>query len=822
MLADVRYALRLFARSPLFTAAVVLVLGLGVGASTTVFTLVDAYLLKPLPFPEPERIVSVWRAEHPSLERETFSQPDYLDLKEQSRSFSQLAMFGSGGLSLGGGPSAGGRESPPQYVVGSRATAEFFPLLGVKAALGRLYTADEDRPGHEQVAVLSDALFRQRFGADPSIIGKTISLDGKPHEVIGVMPASFRFPSHLSTTEVPELWLPAAITADSAAPRGRHSTSLGHVIGRLAPGVSLEAASAETRAIASRLEQAYPDTKTGETFILVGLHDHLATDIKPSLTLLFVATLLLLVIASANVALLLLARASTREGEAAVRAALGASRPRLIRQFLTESVLLAVFGGLVGFVLALVGSRTIAAGYEIAARPLHEVRPDARVLAFSLALASFTGLGFGLTPALRASGAKLYELLKEGATRSTAGSVRQRTQAALLVAEVALSAVLLAGSAAVARGFYEKLRVPLGFNTSGALTFSVRLPKARYADANAVHTFHQTAVERLRALPSVKMVGVADYLPLSNISWNGSIELEGKPPPLPGQAPSAMLQRAEPGYFDALGAPIVRGRAFTDADGPKSEPVIIVSESFARRFLPGEDPVGKRVRRGGQTPRENDPWRTIVGVIGDVRYSPWEDLRPVMYTPSLQQGAVLPQTLASFVVRTEGSPRAIANAAREAIAQLDADLPVFDLKTFDELAAESLSDRRFTLWLVSAFALSALVLTALGLFGLVSYQTRRRSRELAIRMALGAASADVQRLVLRDTSRLLFIGLLLGLPAAFAAGRLLASKLEGVPPTDPLTLGATALLLGLVGIAAVLAPARRAARTPPALVLRDD
>jgi putative ABC transport system permease protein len=817
MLADLRYALRLFAKSPLFTAAVVLVLGLGIGASTTVFTLVDAYLLKPLPFPEPERVVSVWRTRRENFDQHPFSQRDFLDLKEQAASFSQLAIMGSVGFNLGGGSGAAGPEAPPEHVLGSKVSADFFPALGASAALGRAFTADEDTPGRDQVVVLSDAFFRRRFHGDPATVGRAITLDGKPYQVVGVMPESFRMATNLGSSGLAAFWVPAALTRQTAQPRGWHSW---HLVGRIKPGASFATADAEVRAVAARLEQAYPDTNTNKIFYLLGLQDHLVARIKPSLTLLFFSTLLLLVIASANVALLLLARASARESEVAVRAALGASRPRLLRQLLTESVLLALLGGLAGFALALAGTGLVATGYGGSVMAAREVRPDARVLLFALALASVAGLGFGLLPAFRASKVRLYELLKEGATRATSGGAKLRLQAALLVAEVALSAVLLAGSAAVARGFYKTLNEPLGFRTDRALTFQLELPKTRYPDVASLRAFHATFVERLRALPAVSAVGTTNFLPLSGSTSNGGFEIEGKPPWPRGSEPWVMFQRADRDYFRALGTPLVLGRAFGEGDDEKGARVIIVSESFVSRYLPGENPIGKRVRWGDS---DEDPWMEIVGVVGDVHYTPWEtSISPASYVPFRQ--ATEPEALnyPSFVVRTDGEPHALANAVRAAVAQIDGELPVFDVKTYEERVDSSMADRRFTLLLVSAFAGSALLLTALGLFGLVSYQTKRRSRELAIRMALGAASGDVRRLVLRDTSRLLVAGLALGLPAAFATGRLLASRLNGVPPTDPLTLAATALLLGLVALAAVLAPAQRAARTPPALVLRDE
>ncbi|HEU4412554.1 MAG TPA: ABC transporter permease [Polyangiaceae bacterium] len=814
MLADVRFALRLFARNPLFTAAVVLVLGLGIGASTTVFSLVDAYLLKPLPFREPDRIVSLWSTRTLEFDdRSAMSVPDIVDLSEQSQSLSHLTALGFANFNLAADARTGGA---PESVEASRVGASFFSLFGVEPALGRAFTPDEDKEGRGQVAVLSDALWRRRFGADPGAVGRTVTLDGKPYQVVGVMPPAFRVPVTLWTPRSPDLWVPAAFSSEALAHRDRHSWN---VLGRLAPGASFEAADAEVRGIAKRLEQAYPASNAKKAFYLVRLQDHLVGPVRASLTTLFVATLLLLVIASANVALLLLARATAREGEVSVRAALGATGSRLLRQLLVESALLALFGGAVGFALSFAGTSLVAAGFRTAAYASHALLPDLRVLAFALFLSSLAGLGFGLVPAVRASRARLYDLLKEGASRSTAGGKGRRLQGALLVAEVALSAVLLAGSAAVARGFYTTLRVPLGFSTDSTLSFALHLPSGRYAEAGAARRLHEGLNERLRALPSVKTVGMASSLPLTGDYSVGGVEVEGRPPSPKDDEPTIQYQLVDPGYFGALGITLRRGRLLAEADREGSAPVMLVSEAFARAHFANGDAVGKRVR----PTMVDKQWREIVGVVGDVRDSALEATpKSIIYVPYAQMLERDPFAHVSYVVRTGAEPHAIANAARDALRQLDAELALVDVKSFDERASESLADRRFTLVLVAAFALSALLLTALGLFGLVSYQTRRRSRELAIRMALGAAANDVQRLVVRDTSRLLLAGLALGLPAAFLAGRLLASKLEGVPAADPLSLIATALLLGLVALAAVLAPARRAARTPPALVLRDE
>jgi putative ABC transport system permease protein len=812
MLADLRFALRLFARSPLFTAAVVLVLGLGVGAATTVFTLVDAYLLKPLPFPEPERLVTIWRSRRPTRHMNPFSMPDLVDLRAQATaSFSHLASMRQASLNLSGGDGA----ARPERVEGSWVGGEFFALHGVNAALGQAFGADDERAGRRQVVVLSDALWRRRFGADPGVLGRTTTLDGKPYEIVAVMPPAFTTSTNIWSADASALWLPEPLGVPDAPQRGSHGWCM---VGRLRPGASFEAADAEVEAVAKRLEQAYPDTNTNKDFFLHRLQDDVVRSIRPSLTMLFAATLVLLVIASANVALLLLARASTREGEAAVRASLGATRLQLVRQFLLESVLLALLGGAVGFGFSLVSVRLVAAGFEGTALSPGALAPDGQAFAFALALASLAGLGFGLWPALRTSRTRLYELLKEGAARSTAGAGRQRAQGALLVAEIALAAVLLVGSVAVARGFYQTLHQPLGFSTESALTFDLNLPESRYRDNAAITAFQQEYLARLRATPSVLSAGITTLLPLGGSVNDNYFQIEGKPPWPPGQEEVTITYRIAGDFLPALGVPLLRGRLFADADREGAAPVMLVSESFVQRFLPGEEPIGKRVRWG----REGR-FREIVGVVGDVRHNySTSGIRPASYIPYGQGSDLQAFRQTAVVLRTGGPPHAVESAARAALRELDADLPLADVRTYDELQRAIFADRRFTLVLVSTFAASALVLTALGLFGLVSYQTRRRSRELAIRMALGAAASDVQRLVLRDTSRLLLAGLALGLPAAFAAGRLLAAKLEGVPPADPLSLVGTALVLGFVGLAAVAAPARRAARTPPALVLRDE
>jgi predicted permease len=811
MLADLRFALRLFARNPLFTAAIVLVLGLSVGASTTVFTLVDAYLLKPLPFPEPERLTAIWRTAR-GADRGTapFSGPDFLDVAEQARSFEHVAALQSIGLNLAGSP-----DVTPEHVYGSAVTAGYFPLLRASAAFGRAFGPEEDVPGRDHVVVLSDALWRRRFQADPGVVGRTVTLDGEPYQVLGVMPASFAAPANLWESRPAEFWLPAALTREGAGARESHSWN---VLGRLRPGAALASADAEVGAVARRLEEAYPKSNSGKVFYALSLQEHLVASVRPSLTILFAATLLLLVIASANVALLLLARAAARSGEVGVRAALGASRPRLVRQFLAESALLALAAGLVGFALSFAGVGVTAAGFRDTAFAAHASRPDGRVLLFSLGVASLAGLGFGLAPAWRASKARLYELLKEGAARSTSSAKKRRAQGALLVGEVALSAVLLAGSAAVARGFYRTLSQSMGFSTGGVLTFTLRLPQARYATAASVSAFHDAMLERLRALPAVSAAGAANFIPLGGNVYDRLFSIEGRPDLPISESPDAEAQRVSGDYFPTMGIGLKRGRLLNDGDRAGSAPVVLVDETLAARYFPGEDPLGKRIKWWG----EGQPWREIVGVVGAVRYSPWDArLMPTFYIPYAQETS--PQLGVTFVVKTSaGSPATLANAAREAARALDAELPVADLKTYDAVAGEAVADRRFTLSLVTGFAGSALVLTALGLFGLVTYQTRRRARELAIRMALGAASADVTGLVVRDTARLLLAGLALGLPAALASGKLLAAQLEGVPPTDLPSLAATSLVLGAVALAAVALPARRAARTPPALVLRDE
>jgi predicted permease len=644
-------------------------------------------------------------------------------------------------------------------------------------------------------------------------VGRTVTLDGRPHQVLGVMPPGFRLATNFDSIDRARFWVPAALTPAAAA---RDRVASWHLVGRLRAGAALASADAEVRAVAERLKADDPGAHADKTFRAVGLRAQLGERVRPALTMLFSATLLLLTIASANMALLLSARAAARGGEAAVRAALGASRGRLVRQFLVEGALLALGGGLVGFALAFAGVDLAAAAYAAAAVSAHQARPDGRVLGFALALSAVAGVGASLWPAWRTSGARLHGLLKEGAARATAGGRGRRLQAGLLVAEVALSAVLLAASLAVAGGFRRALAEPLGFRAEGVLTFGVRLPASRYGSGAAAG---EAVLARLRGLPGVSAAGSADSIPLGGATQTGGVEVEGVEPPPAAPGPWAIYQRAGGEYFRALGVPVLRGRGLTEADREGGAPVAVVNEAFARAYVPGGDALGRRVRWG-----DDEPWREIVGVVGDVRYAPAGGAAapPVTYVPARQADASPAGGFSFFVVRAAGDPRALAGAARAAVAGLDADLPLADVKTYDERVRDSLADRRFTLALVAAFASSALVLTALGLFGLVSYQTRRRARELAIRMALGAASADVGRLVVRDTARLLLAGLALGLPAAFAAGKLLAARLEGVPPPGPLALAATAFVLGLVALLAALAPARLAARTPPAAVLRTD
>ncbi|HEX5759972.1 MAG TPA: ABC transporter permease [Thermoanaerobaculia bacterium] len=802
---DLRNALRTLAKSPGFTLVALLTLALGIGANAAIFSVVQGVLLRPLPYTDAERIVAV--AENDRLrqtEREGVSLPDYLDLRERSGSFTHLAALRGAAVDL----ARPGAES--ERIAGAAVTHELFPLLGVRPLLGRTFTAAEDRPGSERVVVLGEELWRQRFAAAPGVLGRALVLDGAPHTIVGVVPAAVAVPSAET-----ELWRPLAPDAATAI-RGVHDL---RVLGKLRPGTSLAAARAETAAIARRLEQEYPDDNLGRGIVLEPLREALFGRVRPALLVLMGAVGLVLLIACVNVANLLLARAADRGREVAIRAALGAGRWRLARQFLAEALLLAALAGAGGLLLA-----WLALGPLLALAPqdvprLAEVRLDARVLAFTAAAALATALVFGLVPLLQSFGRDLQAALKSGgaATASTGGRARWLRDV-LVVAEVAVSTVLVVAAGLLLQSLVRLQRVDPGFAPESVLKFELELPAARYPQSFATYpdwpeiaAFSAGLEERLAVLPGASAVGLANSHPL-DAGWTTRFTVVGRPEVAEGEQEEIRIRAVSRDYFRAAGLALRRGRGFLAADRPGTPLVAVLNEAAVRRYFPGEDPLGREVRIFG-TPRR------IVGVVEDERFMGLAaEAAPALYPPLAQ----FPSPALAVLLRTAGDPLALAGAARAAVRDLDRQLAVFAAGTLEAELARSLAQPRFNGSLLAAFAALALVLAMVGVYGLLAYAVARRRQEIGVRMALGAGAGQVVRLVVGRGLALTLLGAALGLLGARAAGRLLAGLLYAVPADDPATFAAVPLLLAAAAVLASWVPARRAARVSPTVALRAD
>ena len=803
---DIRFALRSLRRSPGHTAAALLALALGIGANTAIFSVVYGVLLEPLPYPSPERLVMLIDA-NPSrgFDRFTSSPPNFVDWRAQSRSFAGMAAMTRANPSLTGG----GAE--PERLEGAQISAGFFETLEVPPALGRGIGAADDRPGAPPVAVLSHELWRRRFGADPTLVGRTIELEGTPHTVVGIAPEGFQFPSRV------EVWTPLAL---EITPQMRGGHFLG-VVGRLKPGVPVARAQAELTVIASRLEKQYPDSNTGWTVNAVPLRELIVEDVRPALLVLMATVAVVLLIACANVANLLLARMASREREVAVRTALGAGRGRLVRQFLTESVLLALAGAGLGLLVALWGTRALVAMNADNIPRAAEIGLEPPVLLFTLALAVVTGLVFGLVPALHAARPDLQGTLKEGGRGASAGVRARSARGALVVVEVALTLVLLVAAGLLLRSLVGLSAVSPGFETAGILTLELNLPEARYPDDDGnprIAAFYDEVLAEVRGLPSVVSAGAGYPLPLGGSAYVLSFVVEGRPEPPPGQEETSHIRFVTPGYLESLAIPLVRGRRLNAGDRDGGLPVAVVNRTMAEKTWPGEEAVGKRFTF--DDPGDDDvEWRTVVGVVGDVRHMTL-DTEPAAetYLPMAQA----PSSAAVLVVRTDGDPMRLAAPVREAVRRADADLPVFSVRPLTKVVAESLAEQRFRTTLLAIFAGLALVLASVGVYGVISYGVTQRRHEMGLRMALGARREQVQRLVVGQGLRLVLVGAAVGLVAAYLATRLLASFLYGVRATDPLTFAAVPVLLALVALVASWLPARRATQVDPIVALRAE
>jgi putative ABC transport system permease protein len=808
LLQDLRYGLRMLAKNSGFTIFAVITLALGIGANTAIFSVVNAALLRPLPYQDPNRLVYVWSAEKArGINQSTVSIPDLHDWRAQNRVFEGMAGWWSGSYNLSGG-------DEPQQVGGWTVSPNFFDVLGARSELGRTFARDEEQGTKDRVVVLSHSLWIGSFGGDPSVLGRTITLDGEPHTVVGVMPAEFSSPF----PDV-QLWVPWPSRAESIAPRGERFM---RVIARLKPNVTIEAAQADMDTIVRNLAQEYKED-AGVTAYLVPAGQQIAGSVRPALLVLLGAVGFVLLIGCANLANLLLARSAAREKEFAIRSALGAGNWDLVRQVLTESLLLSLSSGAVGILMAGWGVRYLRVMVASQIPRAQDISLDARVLLFTLGLSVLTGLAFGVFPAVQSFKGQLSQSLKEGG-RGLGGGVQGRHVRDLLVIwEMALALVLLVGAGLLVNSFQRLRAINPGFNPDQVLTCQVSLPSSKYKDPQIV-SFFQQLLERVRALPGVKAAGATMTLPLRNPNggyWSG-LNIEGRPATARESIPIVSFTQVTPGYFRAMGIPILRGRAFTDSDNSGQSPkVAIVNATLAHRFFPDIDPVGKRICLGEDTSK--GPWLTLIGVVGDAALENLTDPRfPQVFSPHAQgvQGGVAGNM--ELVLRTSSDPAAVARAVRNAVHEMDKDQSVADIQTLDKVVSASLAQPRLNTLLLGAFAALALLLAAIGIYGVISYSVALRTREIGIRIALGAERGDVLKLVVKHGLILAMTGAAIGLIGALSLTRLMSSLLYGVQPSDPPTFLAVFVVLVGVALLSSYIPARRATKVDPMVALRYE
>jgi putative ABC transport system permease protein len=785
-----------------FTVVAVLALTLGIGADTAIFSVVNAVLLTPLPYAESDRLVFLWE-DNPQIQRMSIAYPNFIDWRDQNTVFDNIGVFRRQNYNLTG-------NGEPERLVGAMMSADMFDVLRVEAAKGRVFISDEDKAGASPVVVLSHGLWQRRFGGDPNILDQSISLDGRGYTVIGIMPPDFLFPSRA------ELWTSAgqASTSPGWENRGNHPGLQG--VARLKPGVTVAQAREGMEIVAVNLEKQYPDSNTGNRVTIIPALESVVQSIRPALFVLLGAVGFVLLIACANVANLLLARATARQKEIAIRTALGASRWRIIRQLLTESILLSFFGGEFGLLLASWGVKLIIALSPNIIPRSREIGLDNRVLAFTVAVSLLTGIIFGLVPALQMSKPDLNETLKDAGRGSTGR--RHVLRSALVVAEVALTLVLLVGAGLMIRSFYRLQQVDPGFNYDNLLTFNISLPQKKYPDDAQKINFYDQLTEKIRALPGVQTVGIASGLPLGNNGWQTSFVIDGQPPPEPGKTPLTEAAAASPDYFRAMGITLLKGRAFSEQDTKSTPRVVLIDEEFARRYWPDEDPLGKHLRSGG-----NDPRNPLIEVIGVVRRVKMDGIneesnRVQSYYPFRQVtfGGV------SVVVKTSNDPMSLVSAARQQVLSVDPDQPIYNVNTMQQLRADSIEQEKLNLMLLSIFAAVALILAAVGIYGVMAYSVTQRLHEIGIRMALGAQQSDVLGMVIKHGMKLTLGGLIIGLVGAWLTTRLMSSLLFGVSATDTMTFIAVPLVLAGVALVACAVPARRATKVDPMIALRYE
>jgi len=799
ILQDLRFGLRTLRRSPAFTAVAALTLALGIGANTAVFTVVNGVLLRPLPFPEPEKLflISYLPRNNPFLTQPGLDDRDYLEFLRQDQVFEHIATSSSTPLTLTG-------AGDPVRVPAAAVTSGFFPAVGVNPAIGRWFLPEEDQPGREPVAVLSDKLWQSRFGADSHVLGKSITLDGIAHTVVGVMPLGFGFPGDA------EMWTPLAVQIDP------HNSYTRPVLGRLKPGISRQRAQAELETFASRLPLGPGEKRSDFVARIIPLKDSVVGNIRSSLLIFAGAVAFVLLIACANFANLLLIRAAGRRQEISVRAALGAGRGRLVRQLLTESTLVALAGGAAGMLLATIGVPALLALAPTGKIPrIDEIRMDAWVLAFTVAVSVMTGIVFGLAPALGATGRGLRESLS-GSGRTLTGR-HGGFRSVLVVSEIALALVLLAGAGLMLKSFLRIRAVNPGFHAKNVLTMAVELPESTYQTAAQMRAFHQRTLEKLASLPGVLVAGAVNWLPLGQWWVKGDFRLEGGV----HSHYNVLKPAVSPGYFQTIGIRMRSGRDFTERDIATAPGVVIVSQLVAKRFWPGEDPIGRRISM------EDDPkpedWLTIVGVVDDVRQLGLTDQpEPAIYQPYLQVTRTFFLGHMTFAVRTASNPQSMATAVRGVLRSLDKNQPVQSISTMEDVVTATTTEPRFQTRLLAVFATLALVLAAIGVYGVLAYSVSERTHEIGIRIALGAGTGNVMGMVFRNSLTLAAAGVSLGTAGALVVTRVLEKYLFDVKPTDPATFAVVALLLAGIALLAGCIPARRATKVDPVVALRFE
>ncbi len=814
MIKDLQFAFRQLLKQPGFTFIAVLTLALAIGAATAVLSLVNALLVRPLPYKDPQQLVLLLQHfTSQNLERIPVSPAEFVDYDTRAHSFEKLGAFGYTSFNLAG-------EDRPERIAGATVTAGVLPLLGVSPIKGRFFQPEECTLGRDDVVILSARLWQRRFNSDPQIIGKKLFLDGKSFTIVGVMPAGFDFPLQLFNLgnggqfrEPAEIWKPLAFSDDEMKARYRRGY---FVIGRLAAGTSVAQVQAEIETINAQMRREHPENYTqdgsfgGDLFQLQSLA---VAGMRPALLILVASVFLVLLIACANLTTMLLARAAAREREMAVRVALGASPLRLLKQVFTESVLLALIGGVVGVVLALWGVESLKAIGSQTVPRLREVNIDLVVLGITVAICVGTGIIFGLAPGLASARPELTETLKEGGRSSTQGTRRNRLRNGLVIAEVALALVLLSGAALLIKSFAKLQNVNPGFNPRNALTFEISLPKLQYADDASIVRFNNEAQRRIAALPGVRAAGFSTILPLAGTNSDWSFAIEGRPSNDNSPSPDEEKRQVSPDYFHTLETPLIKGRVFADADNADAPRVIIVNQAFAKKFWPDEDVLGKRISFDSS---KNPKWITIVGVVGDIRHFGLDiQPKPEMYVPFAQE----PYFTTIYVVRSNENPRSLAAAIRREIQAIDPALPIANVRSFENVIADSIAPRRLSVVLLGVFAGVAVLLASVGIYGVMSFLVVQRTHEIGVRMALGAQRNDVLKLVLGRSLKLISAGTILGLIIAVMSTRALRALLYSVSAFDVGTFTLVTLLLGAVAFAASYLPAMRATKADPMIVL---